>query len=127
MWKRSLDDAPPLLVRCALIHTCFQNTINFQFQTFIKYEIGSLLLRVVLIERSYFHLMSLTIFIIIDYPLWFSLTKYILFCMKLPFNMLEFYFLPLEWPLWKYVRASQCWYIYISLSNYHILKLGNLV
>ena len=76
------------------LDTCFQNTVNIQFQAVIKSEIGSLLLRIVLIERSNFYLISLVVFIITDYPLWFSLTKYILFYLSLLFNTLGSFSFP---------------------------------
>ena len=80
------------------LDTCFQNTVNIQFQAVIKSEIGSLLLRIVLIERSNFYLISLVVFIITDYPLWFSLTKYILFYLSLLFNTLGSFSFPFRWP-----------------------------
>lgn len=93
--------------------SCFQNTMNFYFQAFIKYELASL-------QLSSFDWKVLFLLDVIGYlynywlPFGFSLPSINYFVWPYYLICWDFSF-PLEWSLWKYVVASQCWYIYISL------------
>lgn len=57
-----------------------------------------------------FYLTSLIIYIILDWTLVSS------FSVRLLFNMIAMFFLPLQWPFWKCIVVSQCWSILASVS-----------